>query len=179
MLTGIVIVLQFLGAFIRFGPFSVSLVLLPIAVGAALLGAYAGAWLGFVFGLVVLFSGDANVFLAVDPLGTVIVVLAKGALAGFAAGLVYSLLAKKSRTLAAISAAVVCPVVNTGIFIIGAYIFFLPTITDWAAAAGGFANVTAYIFLGMVGVNFFFELGVNLVLSPVIVRLVQYGQEKV
>ena len=63
ILTAIVIILQILGAFIRFGPFSISLVLMPIAVGAALLGAYAGVWLGLVFGFVVLASGDANAFL--------------------------------------------------------------------------------------------------------------------
>ena len=36
--TAIVIVLQLLGSFIRFGPFSISLVLIPIVVGAALYG---------------------------------------------------------------------------------------------------------------------------------------------
>ena len=44
--TAIVIVLQLLGSFVRFGPFSISLVLIPIVVGAALYGPGAGAWLG-------------------------------------------------------------------------------------------------------------------------------------
>jgi len=178
LLTGIVIVLQFLGAFIRFGPFSISLVLMPIAVGAALIGVYAGGWLGLVFGIVVLASGDANPFLAVDPVGTVVVVLLKGAFAGLAAGAVYKLLAGKSRTAAAIAAGVVCPIVNTGVFIIGCYIFFLPIVSGWAAGAGDYANVTAYIFLGMIGVNFLVELGINIVLSPTIIRLIQYGQDR-
>ena len=52
LLTAIVVVLQLLGSFIRFGTFSISLVLVPIVVGAALYGAWAGCWLGFVFGLV-------------------------------------------------------------------------------------------------------------------------------
>ena len=38
VLTAIVVVLQLLGAFIKFGPFSISLVLVPIVIGAALLG---------------------------------------------------------------------------------------------------------------------------------------------
>jgi len=177
LLTAIVIVLQFLGASIRFGPFSVSLVLMPIVIGAALTGMYGGGWLGLVFGLVVLLSGDAGPFLAVDPLGTVIVVLLKGLLAGLAAGAVYKLLAGKSRTVAAIAAGIVCPVVNSGIFIAGCYVFFLPTLTEWGMAAG-FVDVTAFIFLGMVGLNFIFELGLNIVFSPAIVRLIQYGQEK-
>jgi thiamine transporter ThiT len=42
LLTAIVFVLQVLGSFVRFGPFSISLVLVPIVVGAALYGAYSG-----------------------------------------------------------------------------------------------------------------------------------------
>ena len=53
LLTAVVVILQLLGAFVRFGPFSISLVLIPIVVGAALYGVWAGAWLGFVFGVVV------------------------------------------------------------------------------------------------------------------------------
>ena len=177
ILTSIVILLQILGAFIKFGPFSISLVLMPIAVGAALLGAYAGVWLGLVFGFVVLISGDAAAFLYINPVATVFVVLLKGALAGYVAGIMYKLLAQRSKTLAAVAAAVACPIINTGIFIIGCYLFFLPTLTEWGIAAGA-VNVTAYIFLVLVGLNFLVELAVNLILSPTIVRLVQYGQNK-
>ena len=46
LLTAVVVILQLLGSFIRFGPFSISLVLIPIVVGAALYGAGAGAWVG-------------------------------------------------------------------------------------------------------------------------------------
>jgi len=176
LFTAIVIILQILGAFIRFGPFSVSLVLMPIAVGAALLGAYAGAWLGLVFGFVVLVSGDANAFMVINPAATVFVVLFKGALAGFAAGALYRLITSKNKTFAAITAGIVCPLVNTGIFILGCYIFFLPTLTEWGIAAG-MASATAFIFLGLVTFNFIFELGINLILSPVIVRLIQYRQD--
>ena len=176
-LTAIVIILQILGAFIRFGPFSISLVLMPIAVGAALLGAYAGAWLGLVFGFVVLISGDAAAFMIVNPAATVFVVLLKGALAGFIAGEFYKILAHRSKTIAAVAAAVICPVVNSAIFIAGGYIFFLPTLTEWGIAAGA-ANVTVFIFVMMVGLNFIVELGINIILSPAIVRLIQYRQEK-
>ena len=177
LLTAIVVVLQFVGAFVRFGPFSISLVLLPIVVGAALVGVVSGGWLGLAFGFVVLLSGDAAPFMAISPLGTVVVVLLKGALAGLAAGAVYRAFAKKSKTVAAVLAAAICPIVNTGIFIAGTYVFFLPTITEWGEAAG-FANATAYIFLGMIGINFLVELGINIVLSPVIIRLIQYGQDR-
>ena len=49
LLTAIVVVLQFLGFFLRFSTFSISLVLMPIVIGAALYGIGTGAWLGLVF----------------------------------------------------------------------------------------------------------------------------------
>ncbi len=189
LLTAVVVVLQLLGAFVRFGPFSISLVLIPIVVGAALYGAAAGAWFGFVFGMVVLLSGDAAAFLVVNPLGTILVVLLKGALAGLCSGLVYKALGnrgeksampagdgkKKGVDLAVIAAAVICPVVNTGVFLLGCLIFFLPTISEWAAAMG-FESVGRYMIFGLVGGNFIFELLFNIVLSPVIVRLIKVGR---
>ncbi len=190
LLTAVVVILQLLGAFVRFGPFSISLVLIPIVVGAALYGAWAGAWLGFVFGMVVLFQPDTGVFLTISPLGTILVVLLKGALAGLCAGLVYRALGragakeadapkdekKKGVDLAVIAAAVVCPVVNTGVFLLGCLVFFLPTIREWAAASG-FENVGTYMILGLVGGNFLFELLFNIILSPVIVRLIKVGRQ--
>ena len=176
LFTAIVVVLQFLGAFVRFGPFSISLVLIPIVVGAALYGHFAGAWLGFVFGMVVLLSGDAAAFLAVNPLGTVLTVLLKGALAGLCAGLVYRALEKVNGWLAVILAAVAAPVVNTGIFLVGCVLFFMPTITEWATGMG-FPSVGNYMIFGLVGANFLFELLFNIVLSPVIVRLIKIGRK--
>ncbi|MFR5385787.1 MAG: hypothetical protein ACLTGT_01840 [Oscillospiraceae bacterium] len=44
-LAAIAAVLQFVGSAIRFGPFSVSLVLIPIVLGAALYGWWHGHWL--------------------------------------------------------------------------------------------------------------------------------------
>lgn len=43
LLTALVVVLQLLGSFIKFGTVSISLVLIPIVVGAALYGVGAGA----------------------------------------------------------------------------------------------------------------------------------------
>jgi len=177
LFTAIVVVLQFLGSFIRFGVFSISLVLVPIVVGAALYGVAAGAWLGFVFGFVVLVSGDAAAFLAVSPLGTVLTVLVKGILAGLCSGAVYRALAGKKETPAVVASAVTAPVVNTGVFLIGCVLFFMEPVTGWAEAMGFGDNVTRYMFLGLAGGNFLFELAVNAVLSPVIVRLIRLGKK--
>lgn len=173
--TAIVIVLQLLGTFIRFGAFSISLVLVPIVIGAALYGAKAGAWLGFVFGVVTLL--DSGAFLPISVFGTVLTCVVKGTAAGWCAGLVYRLLEKRGETLATIAAAIVCPVVNTGIFLLGCTVFFLPTISGWASAAG-FESVGTYMVVGFVGLNFLFEAVVNAVLSPVIVRLIRLARKR-
>ena len=177
LFTAIVVVLQLLAVGLRaMGLFSISLVLVPIVVGSAVYGWKGGAWLGFAFGVAVLLSGDAAAFLAIDVLGTVVVVLLKGTACGLVAGLVYKLLEKHSRVFAVIAAAVVCPVVNTGIFLLGCQVFFLDTITEWAGLYG-FANVGTYMIFGLTGVNFLIELGVNLVLAPVITRLIKLGKK--
>jgi thiamine transporter ThiT len=170
ILTALVIVLQLLGSFIRFGMFSITLVLVPIVVGAAKCGTKIGAWLGFIFGAAVLLSGDAAPFLAVNAAGAIITVLVKGTACGLCAGLVYKALAKYNVYAAVIAAAIVCPVVNTGIFFVGCVVFFMETISAWGSAAG-FSNAAEYMFLGLAGGNFLFELATNIILSPVIVRL--------
>ena len=177
LLTAIVVVLQTLAAVVPLFPFTLTLVLVPIVIGAALVNTLAGVWLGFVFGLVVLLTGDAGIFLAFNPAATIFVVLLKGAIAGLASGAIYKLLERKGKTVAAITAAIVCPVVNTGIFIIGTYIFFLPIVIGFTEVFG-YDNAAAIIFLGFVGFNFPMELGINIILSPVIVRLIQYGQDR-
>jgi uncharacterized membrane protein len=168
-----VVVLQLLAVGLRaLGVFSISLVLVPIVVGAAVYGWKAGGWLGFVFGVAVLLSGDAAAFLAVDVLGTVAVVLLKGTLSGMAAGLVYKLLEKYGKYLAVIVAAVAAPVVNTGVFLLGCKVFFMEAIAQWGMPTAGIAMIVA-----LTGVNFLVELGINLVLSPVITRLIKIGQK--
>ncbi|MBR2278032.1 MAG: ECF transporter S component [Eubacterium sp.] len=170
--TAIVLVLQLTGAAIKFGVFSITLTLAPIIVGAALYGIGAGAWLGLVFGVAVLISGDAAPFLAVSPAGTVVTVLLKGTLAGVAAAAVYKAIEKKNTLAAVIASGITAPVVNTGVFVIGCLVFFMPTINEWAAAAG-VESAGKFIITGMVGINFLVELAVNLVLSTVIVRIIE------
>lgn len=174
LLTAIVFILQYLGTFIRLGPFAISPVLIPIVIGAATCGTRIGSWLGFVFGMAVLLCGDAAAFLAVTPLGTVITVLVKGLLCGLLAALAYKGVLKwsKNRFLAVLSAAIVCPIVNTGVFLLGCLVFFMPTITEWANGAGLGGNVGYYMIFVLVGGNFLVELAANIIFSPAIVHII-------
>ncbi len=176
ILTAIVAVLQIIANFVQPIPgVSITLVLVPVVIGAALLGKWVGAWLGFVFGVVVLVLGGAAAFITIHPLGTVITVLVKGSCAGFAAGITYKLLEKVNPYLAVLAASFVCPVVNTCLFFVGCRLFFWETIKEWGSAAG-FENTFAYMIIGLAGINFLIELGINLLLAPTILRLINYAK---
>ena len=178
--TAIIVVLQVLCTFVRFGPFSITLALAPIIIGTAMYGKGAGAYLGGVFGAVVLVTGllgwdggTVMLLMGINPLGCVLVCLLKGVAAGFFAGLCYELIAKKNDKLGVLISGIVCPVVNTGLFIVGMLVFFFDTLSGWA----GGQNLLLYIIVGLTGVNFLAERAVNIVLSSGITRIIRAGKK--
>lgn len=173
LFTAIIVALQMLASAIKFGPFSITLVLAPIVIGAALYGIGAGAWLGLTFGVTVLISGDAAAFLTINPIGTVLTVIAKGMVAGIVAAVIYKAIEKKNKTIAVVAAGIACPIVNTGIFLIGCYLFF----RDWLIAVFGTTGF-ATVITGLVSVNFAVELGINMLLASVIVRIIDLGKKQ-
>ena len=171
LLMAMVVVLQFVCSMIPpIGFVSISLVLIPIVLGAATYGVGAGALLGTTFAVVTIINcitgadvGGAMIFQA-NPILCIVVVLAKSVLAGVASGLVYRLLAKCNGYVAMLAAAVVCPVVNTGIFLTCVLIFFQDVIAVWATGAG--ADVVTYVLSILLLCNFLPELLINVVFSP-------------
>ena len=171
-----VIVLQLVSMSLRFTTFSITLTLIPIVVGAAVYGIGAGAWLGLVFGATVLLTGDAAAFLAISSPGTIITVFAKGILAGVASGAVFKLLEQKNRTLASIVAAIICPIVNSGVFFLGCLSFFMDAIKTWALTDFG-DNAVLYILFVLIGFNFVLEFFINAVFSPSITYVINIGKK--
>jgi uncharacterized membrane protein len=170
LLTAMVAILAYFGGFIKIGGLaSISLTLIPVVLGAALCGPLAGAWLGAVSGIIFFVTADSAFWMGLSAPGTIVTVMVKGILAGLFAGLVYQLLERINRYLAVIVAAIVCPVVNTGIFLVGCRIFFFDTVQ--AGAAGEGMSTFAYLIVFFVGLNFVFELLTNIVLSPTILRI--------
>ena len=176
LMTAIVVVLQVVASFVKFGPFTITLALAPILIGAALYGPKAGACLGGVFGAVVLLACilgwdmGGNVLWNANPFLTALVCLGKGILAGLAiawGGKSHS----SGRMLGgSIAAGIVSPVVNTGLFLLGLFFLFPTYLEAWATGAG--QTVITYMIFTMVSINFVLELLINLVLSTVIVRVV-------
>ena len=181
LLMALVVVMQFVSGLIPpVSGFSISLVLIPIVLGAALYGPSAGALLGATFGVVVFINcvtgadlGGAMVFQA-NPVLCFVVVIAKGTLAGLASGAVYKLLKDKNTYLAMLCAAIVCPVVNTGVFVVCMFAFFIDVLSAWAQ--GG--DVVGYVLTGLVLANFVPELIVNVVFSPASARIAKVVTKK-
>ncbi|MBR5011381.1 MAG: ECF transporter S component, partial [Clostridia bacterium] len=175
--TALVAVFQCLATYTTFfGPFSTAIGLIPIVLGAIMCGPAIGTWLGLVFGFIVLVTGGANLFLAFSVPGTIITVLAKGMLCGFAAGIVNVLLKKFNATVSIIVSALVCPLVNTGVFLLGCYVFFMPFADAIAQAAGSTASGFP-LFIAFAMGNFAFEVGMSIVLCPVTIRILDIAKK--
>lgn len=185
LLTALVVLLQFVSMAIRTGTFSITLSLVPIVIGAVICGKGMGAWLGFVFGVTVLATGDAAPFMVVNALGTILTVLLKGTACGFVSGLVYELIAKafskKQKSVsygAAVFSALICPVTNTGVFLLGCLAFFMDTLAVWGEGLGFGSSVGKYMIFGLVGTNFLIEMAVIIVFAPAIVRIIKVASKK-
>lgn len=176
LLMAMVVVMQLLSSIIPpVGGFAISLVLIPIVLGAAVYGPAAGALLGATFGVVVFINcvtgadpGGAMVFQA-NPVLCFLVVMGKGTLAGFASGWVYRLLRGINPYLAMICASAICPVVNTGVFVACMLLFFNDVLNAWA----GGGNLLGYIMTGLILANFLPELVINILFSPISQRIKQ------
>lgn len=179
IMTALVIILQAIASFTTFfGPVSSAVALIPIVIGAAMCGPYIGAWLGFVFGIMVLVDPSTNaLFLSFDVPGTIITVLVKGTACGLTAGLVYKWLKNLNRYIAIFAAAIICPVTNTALFLLGSYIFFLDDAANIANLLGLESNGMA-LFWALATANFLIEIICNLVLSPIFVRILKFENKQ-
>jgi uncharacterized membrane protein len=175
LLAALVVIFQSLSNVIKVGPIAITLTLIPVVLGGCLLGKKWGAVLGFLFGVVVsvfVVTGvDAGgyILFTVNPIITILLCLAKGTAAGFVASLAYGLFAKKNQTIATAVAAMVAPVVNTGLFILAMLVFYTDTLSAWA----GGQNVMVYILTGLAGWNFIFEFAASAIISPVIATVIR------
>ena len=169
VLLALVIVLQVFASAVPIGATRISLTLIPIVLGAVLLGPLAGAFLGAAFGVVVivvaLTGGDPFTFTLFGdhPVLTVALCLIKGAAAGFVAGLLYKAIRKKNEYAAVLTASLAAPVVNTGLFILGA-LLMSDTLNANFVADG--TTVMYFLVIGCAGINFIIEFIVNAVGAP-------------
>lgn len=176
LLAAVVAVLQLTGTSIKLTAIgtSVSLVLIPIVLGAIVIGPGAGAFLGFEFGVIAYLAGVfgmdyfTTVLFQDHPIMTGVICIVKGTAAGYIAGLVFKLLEKKHSYLGAFAASAVVPVVNTGLFILGG-LTIKETLASNFVAEG--QSVIYYLIFVCAGINFIAEFVLNMVAAPVLYRL--------
>ena len=189
ILIALIFVMQYVGTLVS-APLAasgieLSFVLIPIVVGAFLLGPIEGAVLGLVFGIMTVVltvmapGGMTYILMESNPVMYVIVAIFKAVTAGLGSGLIYKGLDKlfkgKLVYLRTLLASASAPIINTGIFLLGMVLFFSKTISEkWA----GGQNVFLFI-AGLIWINFVIELGINIILTPAIIRIVEVVKKKI
>ena len=144
---------------------------LPILViGACILGPLVGAWLTVIPTAITFFTGEAALFMTYSPGGTLLTLFLKGILAGLCAGLVHKALSGKHPFGATVLASIVAPTVNSGVFLVGCYVFIWEELLALAAANG---VGIAVLMLGLVIINYILELILCVVVCPILMRVIR------
>ena len=175
-LAAIEIVLYILGLILKVGLININLSLVPIAVGALLLGPWCGLFLGFINGIAAILSPDTMVyFMPQSVFGTILICLIKSMAAGFFSGLLFQ--AFKNRKLelfGMVLCSILIPIINTSIFTLGCFTFF----RDWLFANAGEINPFLFLVTAVIGWNFVFEISISAIFSPAICKIVKIARRK-
>lgn len=181
ILLALVIVLQ---SVVSFGVINICLCLVPITLGAMLLGWKSGLSLGIAFGAVAAFWGmvGKDIFtmylFQANPIMTIIICLVKGAAAGVVPALLYKWLSgieklgKGRGIIASIVASISAPIANTGLFALGCFIIQGDVTSVASRLELSANNFVTLLFVVLIGFNFFIELAINAVFSPALNKLV-------
>ena len=184
ILAAIIVVLQlfatFFSSFLPFARLTFSLV--PIVIGGALYGIKGGAILGGVFGAVVLGSmiGGAGgefgtLIINKMPLEASVITLGRCILAGLIPAVIFKLISKKDQVVGAFISALMCPVINTGIYFLGVVFVFKDMFFEANNITGG--NIY-WLLLTSIAVNFTVEFILNTILSPVIITVIKVRRKQ-
>lgn len=171
-------VLQLFASSITLGTVSFSIVLIPIVICGILVGPLGGFLTGLTFGVITMIGGitGGDIFTATlmqsgtrGFIITTLICLVKGSMAGLVSALVYKAIKDKNNFVAVVVAAATAPIVNTGLFILGAL-----TLSDILSAtfAQG-SSVIYFLVIGCAGLNFIIEFLVNMIFAPAIYQLIK------
>ena len=157
----------------------ITLIVIPVAVGAITLGPMAGAVLGLTFGItsfILSFSSPLGaMMLDINPIFRVITCIVPRVLCGWLTGLIYMAIKKNDKLSKAsvATANLACPILNTVLFMSSLMLFYYntPTIQDMADSLG-VVNPVALVF-AMVGVNALIEAVACFVIGTTVTKAVQ------
>ena len=181
LLTAVIILLAFtpLG-YIRTLGFEITLIVVPVTVGAVTLGPAAGAVLGVVFGVTSFIqcfgmSSLGTALLGINPVFTCIVCIVPRFLMGWLTGCVYQGL-KKTKSMkkaAVVLANLIGPVFNT-VFFMGTLVllFYRTEYIQGIAQSHGASNALTFVF-ALVGINGVIEAAACFVVGSAISKALQ------
>ena len=189
VLAAIVVVMSFtpLG-YLKIGPLSIALVIIPVVTGAIVLGPGAGAFMGLVFGVTSFaqcFGMDAfgTTLMSINPFFTFVMCIPTRVLAGYLCGLVFkgvsnALSGKKSAEISYPVASVTGPVFNTLFFMSSLILLFGKTdfIQNLMTSTG--AENFLMFFVLLVGVNGLVEIASCLVVASAVSKALAVANKK-
>jgi len=167
LLTALLVVLNLLGTVFKVVT-NVNLTLIPIVLGALLMGFRGGLILGLISGLMTFIFGVTgvdpftNILFTNNPVLTFLTCTVKITLAGALGGLVYGWLKSKNKYVAVFVASAIVPIVNTAVFILGALAMYNTIASNFSE------DVLYFLVITCAGINFLIELGINLLVAPAI-----------
>ena len=152
---------------------NLNLTLIPIVLASLLLGYRGGLILGFISGLMTYLFGAfgidtfTNILFINHPVITFFVCVLKTSFAGLFAGIVYNLIKPKNQYVAIFVASGLAPIINTGLFILGALTMYNTIAREFSE------NVIYFLVIVCAGVNFLIEFAINLIVAPAISTVVK------
>jgi hypothetical protein len=170
MLIALIVALQaFSSIAARIGLFSFALGLFPATIGSVLYGKKKSLIFGAALGITIL-ATDATAFAlyGVNVFATIFVVMLKSVASTFVTATVFEWFGKLNRYIAVVVAAILGPIFNTAIFTAGVCVFFKDFFSQFID--GGVSFITGFLLLILM--NFIIEMVINIVLSPIVLRVV-------
>lgn len=188
VLTAVIVVMSFTPiGYLKVGPLELTLIMIPVIIGAVTQGALTGAFLGAVFGItsfIQCFTGSAlgAILVSKSIPKTFIVCFASRLLAGFLCGLIFNLCAKrdKKQNISFLIAGISGSLFNT-LFFLGslALLFMNTTFTpEQAATLGGLDSVLNTVIAIAAGINAPVELIACAILGTAIGKAVSTATKK-
>lgn len=186
LLTAIIAVMTFTPiGYLKLGPLELTLIMVPVIIGAVTLGPAAGAFLGLVFGassFIQCFSLSAfgAILISISVFKTLVVCVVPRVLAGWLTGLIFNAVTKKDG--ANYLVASICGSAFNTIFFLGflALLFINTTFTpEQSAALGGAENILTTVIGIAAGINAPIELVVCAVLGSAIGKGLSVGLKKI
>ena len=185
ILIALVIVLQLFASAIPMFGVTLNFSLIPIALASILLGWFGGAIVGFACGLVVWITmavlgqepSTAALFQA-SPIILTIMCIGKTTISGLVSGLVFKWVSKKNSFLAVVISAVIIPIVNTGIYMLG-MVIMQDAVAAFLSLQTWSAGIVFTVVFGLIWLNFVLEMAINLIFIPVIHRVIKVVQKAI